>query len=53
MYISDERAYKLKLNKLRLIPNRSVSKNVKGRHFLVDLGVDGKIILKWISRSCE
>jgi hypothetical protein len=51
--ISEDRTYKLKLKKLCLISSRSISENVKGRHFLEDLGVDGKMILKRILSSGE
>jgi len=43
----------LKLKKLRPISSRSISEKVKGRHFLEDLGVDGKMILKRILSSGE
>jgi len=51
--MSEGRTYKLKLKKLRHISSRSISEKVKGRHFLEDLDVDGKMILKRILSSGE
>jgi len=43
----------LKLKILRLTSSRSILEKVKGRHFLEDLGVGGKMILKRILGSGE
>lgn len=38
---------------MRLISSKSISEILKGRHFLEDLGVNGKMILKQILNSGE
>jgi hypothetical protein len=49
--ISEERTYKLKLKKLRLISSRRISEKVKGKQFLEDLDIGGRMILKRILNS--
>jgi len=51
--ISEEGTYKLKLKKLRLISSRRISEKVKGKHFLEDLDIGGRMILKRILSSGE